>query len=181
MFLDRVFGFYAPSLSGRSSRCNIIIPQLLWLPVVRRSRSCCFDSGGIIVGMWLERYRHRDNQPAPQLHAVGVGEFLSDLVGLGDPRRHDRAVPDFVLPDAAAAADRLDRRGARDRRKASGRNERAALYGIVGVFDFAGRGDERGARICANPAVAASKLTRPIPSKGSTRSCAPAAAFGCRC
>jgi molybdopterin-containing oxidoreductase family membrane subunit len=36
---------------------NIIIPQLLWLPIVRRSEILLFlISAGIIVGMWLERF-----------------------------------------------------------------------------------------------------------------------------
>jgi hypothetical protein len=36
---------------------TVVIPQLLWLPVVRRNQILLFlISGGIIVGMWLERY-----------------------------------------------------------------------------------------------------------------------------
>jgi molybdopterin-containing oxidoreductase family membrane subunit len=36
---------------------NIVIPQLLWVPVVRRSEILLFLlSLGIIVGMWLERF-----------------------------------------------------------------------------------------------------------------------------
>jgi len=55
-FFDLLFGFYSPSYWARIT-LNILIPQLLWLPLVRRSEPLLFlISGGIIVGMWLERY-----------------------------------------------------------------------------------------------------------------------------
>jgi hypothetical protein len=55
-FLDTVFGTYAPTYWARVS-LNIVIPQLLWLPAVRRSEILLFlISAGIIVGMWLERF-----------------------------------------------------------------------------------------------------------------------------
>jgi Ni/Fe-hydrogenase subunit HybB-like protein len=55
-FLNSVFGTYAASYWARIA-LNIVIPQLLWLPVVRRSEILLFlISLGIIVGMWLERY-----------------------------------------------------------------------------------------------------------------------------
>ncbi|MBV8938108.1 MAG: polysulfide reductase NrfD [Alphaproteobacteria bacterium] len=70
MFMDRIFGFYAPSYWAKLV-LNILIPQLLWLPVVRRSEILLFlISGGIIVGMWLERYiiviqsLHRNYMPS---------------------------------------------------------------------------------------------------------------------
>jgi Ni/Fe-hydrogenase subunit HybB-like protein len=51
-----VLGPYAPSYWVRVT-LNIFIPQLLWLPIVRRSEILLFlISSGIIVGMWLERY-----------------------------------------------------------------------------------------------------------------------------
>jgi molybdopterin-containing oxidoreductase family membrane subunit len=51
-----VLGPYAPSYWTRVA-LNIVIPQLLWLPRVRRSEVLLFlISLGIIVGMWLERY-----------------------------------------------------------------------------------------------------------------------------
>jgi molybdopterin-containing oxidoreductase family membrane subunit len=70
MFNARVFGFYAPSYWAKLV-LNILIPQLLWLPRVRRSEILLFlISLGIIVGMWLERFvivvtsLHRNDMPA---------------------------------------------------------------------------------------------------------------------
>ena len=55
-FLNSVFGTYAASYWARIA-LNIIVPQLFWLPVVRRSEPLLFlISLGVIVGMWLERY-----------------------------------------------------------------------------------------------------------------------------
>jgi Ni/Fe-hydrogenase subunit HybB-like protein len=55
-FVSSVFGSYAPSYWARVT-LNVIIPQLLWLPIVRRSEILLFlISLGIIVGMWIERY-----------------------------------------------------------------------------------------------------------------------------
>jgi Ni/Fe-hydrogenase subunit HybB-like protein len=55
-FLNSVLGTYAASYWARIA-LNIIIPQLLWLPVIRRRELLLFlISLGVIVGMWLERY-----------------------------------------------------------------------------------------------------------------------------
>jgi molybdopterin-containing oxidoreductase family membrane subunit len=55
-FFHRMFGFTARAFWAEKI-LTVIIPQLLWLPVVRRSQPLLFAiSGGIIVGMWLERY-----------------------------------------------------------------------------------------------------------------------------
>ncbi len=55
-FFSRIFGFYAASYWGKIA-LNIVIPQLLWLPAARRSEIVLLIiSGGIIVGMWLERF-----------------------------------------------------------------------------------------------------------------------------
>jgi molybdopterin-containing oxidoreductase family membrane subunit len=55
-FVASVFGSYAPSYWTRVT-LNVIIPQLLWLPLVRRGEILlCLISLGIIVGMWIERY-----------------------------------------------------------------------------------------------------------------------------
>jgi Ni/Fe-hydrogenase subunit HybB-like protein len=55
-FLYRIFGFYAALYWGKVA-LNVVIPQLLWLPFVRRSEVLLFlISAGIIVGMWLERF-----------------------------------------------------------------------------------------------------------------------------
>ncbi len=69
-FLDRVFGFTAPAFWAEKI-LTVVIPQLLWLPIVRRSQILLFlISGGIIVGMWLERYvftissLHRNYMPS---------------------------------------------------------------------------------------------------------------------
>jgi Ni/Fe-hydrogenase subunit HybB-like protein len=55
-FFARIFGFYAGCYWGKIA-LNIVIPQLLWLPAVRRSEFLLLViSTGIIVGMWLERF-----------------------------------------------------------------------------------------------------------------------------
>jgi molybdopterin-containing oxidoreductase family membrane subunit len=55
-FFARIFGFYAGCYWGKIA-LNIVIPQLLWLPTVRRSELLLLViSAGIIVGMWLERF-----------------------------------------------------------------------------------------------------------------------------
>ncbi len=54
-FFQRIFGFTAP-LFWSEKVLTVVIPQLLWLPAVRRSQTLLFlISGGIIVGMWQER------------------------------------------------------------------------------------------------------------------------------
>jgi Ni/Fe-hydrogenase subunit HybB-like protein len=55
-FFFRIFGYYAPSYWTKIA-LNILIPQLLWLPRVRRNEILLFlISTGIIVGMWFERF-----------------------------------------------------------------------------------------------------------------------------
>ena len=82
-FFARIFGFYAGVLLG-GKYLTVVIPQLLWLPAVRRSEILLFlISGGIIVGMWLERFVFVIAKPRAQLHAVLLGRLLSDILGLG--------------------------------------------------------------------------------------------------
>jgi molybdopterin-containing oxidoreductase family membrane subunit len=55
-FFARIFGFYAGCYWGKIA-LNIVIPQLLWLPTVRRSEILLLViSAGIIIGMWVERF-----------------------------------------------------------------------------------------------------------------------------
>jgi molybdopterin-containing oxidoreductase family membrane subunit len=55
-FAQRVFGFTAPAFWSEKV-LTVVIPQLLWLPIVRRNRILLpLISAGIIVGMWQERY-----------------------------------------------------------------------------------------------------------------------------
>jgi Ni/Fe-hydrogenase subunit HybB-like protein len=55
-FFFRIFGFYAPSYWTKIV-LDIVIPQLLWLPAVRRNEILLFLIAlGVIVGMWLERF-----------------------------------------------------------------------------------------------------------------------------
>lgn len=55
-FLQRIFGFTAP-LFWSEKILTVVIPQLLWLPFVRRNQFLLFViAGGIIVGMWQERF-----------------------------------------------------------------------------------------------------------------------------
>lgn len=55
-FLYSVFGPQGGSYWARNS-FNIFLPQLLWLPAVRRSKPIVFLlSLGIVIGMWFERF-----------------------------------------------------------------------------------------------------------------------------
>jgi molybdopterin-containing oxidoreductase family membrane subunit len=55
-FFQRVFGFTAPAFWSEKI-LTVVIPQLLWFPAVRRNQFLLFMiSGGIIVGMWQERF-----------------------------------------------------------------------------------------------------------------------------
>ncbi len=55
-FLQRIFGFTAPVFWSEKI-LTVVVPQLLWLPFVRRNQFLLFlISGGIIVGMWQERF-----------------------------------------------------------------------------------------------------------------------------
>jgi Ni/Fe-hydrogenase subunit HybB-like protein len=55
-FFATILGPWASTYWARVT-LNIIIPQFLWLPMVRRSEILIFlISSGIIVGMWLERF-----------------------------------------------------------------------------------------------------------------------------
>jgi Ni/Fe-hydrogenase subunit HybB-like protein len=54
-FFRRAFGFTAP-IFWSEKILTVVIPQLLWLPAVRRNQILLFlISGGIILGMWQER------------------------------------------------------------------------------------------------------------------------------
>jgi Ni/Fe-hydrogenase subunit HybB-like protein len=55
-FFERIFGFTAPVFWSEKV-LTVVIPQLLWLPLVRRNQFLLFlISAGIIVGMWQERF-----------------------------------------------------------------------------------------------------------------------------
>jgi Ni/Fe-hydrogenase subunit HybB-like protein len=55
-FFQRAFGFTAPAFWSEKI-LTVVIPQLLWFPAVRRNQFLLFMiSGGIIVGMWQERF-----------------------------------------------------------------------------------------------------------------------------
>jgi Ni/Fe-hydrogenase subunit HybB-like protein len=55
-FINRIFDFTAMPFWSEKT-LTVIIPQLLWLPIVRRNQLLLFlISMGIIVGMWQERY-----------------------------------------------------------------------------------------------------------------------------
>ena len=56
MLQNRWFGQYAP-IYWALIICNILIPQVLWFPKVRRNITALFlISLDILVGMWLERF-----------------------------------------------------------------------------------------------------------------------------
>ena len=120
-FYHRMFGFTAP-LFWSEKALNSIIPQLLWFPFVRRSRFCyCRSARALSSGCgWsasCSRCRERRPQPYPDL----VVRIPSDLLGLGDAGRVDRAVHHAFFPSAALPADRLDVGSARNNRQ--GRRE----------------------------------------------------------
>lgn len=93
-FIDRISGFTAWQYWA-TIVLNIAIPQLLWLPGIRRSAGALvLIASGIMVGMWLERFvfvvssLHRNHMPsawgdyAPTLwdwatFAGSVGLFLT--------------------------------------------------------------------------------------------------------
>jgi Ni/Fe-hydrogenase subunit HybB-like protein len=55
-FFHRAFGFTAPAFWSEKI-LTVVIPQLLWLPAVRRNQILLLAiSAGIIVGMWQERF-----------------------------------------------------------------------------------------------------------------------------
>ncbi len=91
MLIERLFGFYAPSFWATIA-LNITLPQLLWLPAVRRNDIILFlIAGGVIIGMWCERFvivitsLHRNYMPSewgdyfPTLWDWGV---LAGSIGL---------------------------------------------------------------------------------------------------
>jgi molybdopterin-containing oxidoreductase family membrane subunit len=56
MLQNRWFGQYAP-MYWSLILCNILIPQVLWFPKVRRNITALFlISIDILIGMWLERF-----------------------------------------------------------------------------------------------------------------------------
>ncbi|MBC7924101.1 MAG: polysulfide reductase NrfD [Bryobacteraceae bacterium] len=70
VFQNRYFGPYWPA-QWTMLACNVVIPQLLWLPAVRRNATAlCAISVLVLYGMWLERYiivitsLHRDFLPS---------------------------------------------------------------------------------------------------------------------
>src|SRR6185437_4344583 len=55
-FMQRVFGFTSPAFWSEKI-LTVVIPQLLWLPFVRRNQALLVAiSTGVIVGMWQERF-----------------------------------------------------------------------------------------------------------------------------
>jgi Ni/Fe-hydrogenase subunit HybB-like protein len=55
-FFQRAFGFAAPAFWSEKI-LTVVVPQLLWFPVVRRNQFLLLViAGGIIVGMWQERF-----------------------------------------------------------------------------------------------------------------------------
>src|SRR5579885_2041516 len=55
-FMASAFGHYGAAYWARNA-LNILIPQLLWLPAVRRNHTALGAIAlGIVAGMWIERY-----------------------------------------------------------------------------------------------------------------------------
>ena len=98
MIWNRMIGPYA-LVYWALILCNIVMPQFLWIKSVRTSPILLFVIAMVVnVGMWLERFviivtsLHRDFLPS------SWGMYLPDALGLDDVLRHDRPVPDVVLP-----------------------------------------------------------------------------------
>jgi molybdopterin-containing oxidoreductase family membrane subunit len=54
--LNQIFGVHA-GIYWTKIALNVAVPQLLWIPALRRSRIVLVLIGaGIVVGMWIERY-----------------------------------------------------------------------------------------------------------------------------
>ena len=123
MILNRMFGPYW-YMYWTLIFCNIITPQLLWIRRVRTSTLGLFLVAMVVnVGMWLERFVIVVTQPAPRLPALVVGDVLPDDLGLDDVPRHDRDVPDAVLPLRPVPADDFDLRDADDGAGSEGSRE----------------------------------------------------------
>ena len=78
MLQNRWFGQYAP-MYWALILCNIAIPQILWIPKVRKNLTALFlVSLDILIGMWLERFvivitsLSRDFLPSSWGHYVGT-------------------------------------------------------------------------------------------------------------
>jgi molybdopterin-containing oxidoreductase family membrane subunit len=55
-YLGSAFGHYGATFWARNT-LNIFVPQLLWLPLIRRNKIVLWMiSIGIVAGMWMERY-----------------------------------------------------------------------------------------------------------------------------
>ncbi|HEY2417132.1 MAG TPA: NrfD/PsrC family molybdoenzyme membrane anchor subunit, partial [Steroidobacteraceae bacterium] len=56
LYTDRLIGDYAP-LAWTVFACNSVVPQVLWIPALRRREAVLFVvSLAVLVGMWLERF-----------------------------------------------------------------------------------------------------------------------------
>ena len=89
--------------------CNIVIPQVLWIPKLRSSPVwlfliSCGRSGGHVAGA----LHHRGGQPAPRFPHVVVGNVLSHALGLDDLHRDHRPVPVGHVPVRTPAAHDFD-------------------------------------------------------------------------
>ncbi len=175
MFVERVFGFTrrasgreraqhrhpaAAVVAGRPAQPGPAVADL-----GSASSSAC---GSSALSSSISSL-HRNHIPSEW------GKFYPDLLGLGDARRVDRAVPDPVLSDAAARADRLDGGGARDRRQGEPEMTRAAPLRDRRRFSTRRTRSSRRRGSCATRASRAVEAYTPLPGRRARRGrCVPA-------
>ncbi len=89
--------------------CNIVIPQLLWIPHMRNRPVPLFlISAVILTGMWLERFIIVVVSLSPRLPHVVLGHVLSDSLGLGNVHRNAGLLYGGHVPVPSPAAHDLD-------------------------------------------------------------------------
>ena len=89
--------------------CNIVIPQVLWIPKLRSSPVWLFLISGVVSGGHVAgAVHHRGGQPAPRFPHVFVGHVLSHALGLDDLHRNHWPVPVGHVPVRAPAAHDFD-------------------------------------------------------------------------
>ena len=89
--------------------CNIVIPQVLWIPKLRSSPVWLFlISGGRTGGHVAGAIHHRGGQPAPRFPDFFLGNVLPHALGLDDLHRNHRPVPVGHVPVRAHPAHDFD-------------------------------------------------------------------------
>ncbi len=89
--------------------CNIVIPQVLWIPKLRSSPLWLFLISGVVSGGHVAGAVHYcGSQSASRFPDLVVGHVLSDALGLDDLHRNHRPVPVRDVPVRAPVAHDFD-------------------------------------------------------------------------